>query len=39
MKLRRVLFALLCCLVLLPACAGKAPESGKLKAVGSAFPV
>ena len=38
MKLRRVLFALLCCLVLLPACAGKAPESGKLKAVASAFP-
>ena len=38
MKRRRVLFALLCCLVLLPACAGKAPESGKLKAVASAFP-
>jgi ABC-type metal ion transport system, periplasmic component/surface adhesin len=38
MKLRRVLFAFLCCLVLLPACAGKAPESGKLKAVASAFP-
>ena len=29
---------LLCLLALLPACAGKAPESGKLKAVASAFP-
>ena len=38
MKRWRVLFALLCCLALLPACAGKAPESGKLKAVASAFP-
>ena len=38
MKRRRVLFVLLCCLALLPACAGKAPESGKLKAVASAFP-
>ena len=36
--MKRIAALLLICLVLLPACAGKAPESGKLKAVASAFP-
>ena len=33
-----ILISLICLLLLLPACAGKSPESGKLKAVASAFP-
>ena len=35
---RLIALLLLGCLLLLPACAGRAPESGKLKAVASAFP-
>ncbi len=35
---RLIALFLLGCLLLLPACAGRAPESGKLKAVASAFP-
>ena len=38
MKRITVLLLLFCILTALPACAGKAPESGKLKAVASAFP-
>ena len=38
MKRIAVLLLLLCILAALPACAGKAQESGKLKAVASAFP-
>ncbi len=38
MKRRIVLLLLVCSLALLPACAGKSRESGRLKAVASAFP-
>ena len=38
MRRAAAILVIMICLLLLPACAGKAPESGKLKAVASAFP-